>query len=954
MIVQDGMRGRVYERTQHANGRLSVWNSRAVVVDKEENTKPTDEPRITFDYSKVKEDMPGSYLELMSKVHDYLSDPRHKTFFQADIKHGYFSVVLHPEDRHLFAFTIPGIGQLQPTRMPQGSKSAGFTMSELINITLGPIPEPMPEPSLMHSESPGPPPVVFYVDDIFCGHEDFESQFTFLRDHFFPRIKWARLTLSFRKFRLFVDKVKALGVEHYVGGKLHVLSSRVETIAKWPEPKNAKSVRGFLGAIGITRRWVKNFTEIARPLNRLTGNVLWRWTQSEQLSFEILRIKCATKVAMHGIDWSLVVHVYTDASGFAGGLVITQFQMVEGSKKPVEVPIIYDALTFSITKRKYQTYKRELCAMVKFTSKFQYLLRTPDHQAIIHTDHKPLVHFLDSSLHDGIYGHWAAKLRGLNIKIVHIKGSRNIIADGLSRTIFFKEDCGEDDTVHLALDNLHREGAQWIWKDGKDRFEAFLKGLTDDEQTEVVSKGSLNNISVFALQSSMSWREAYESSAWFMAVYHYIITGDLPTPTPARFLRKCLDYRMDKDSRLWVHRGEFHLLCIPESKVSQTLYEAHDNSGHWAKAGTILKLRGSVYWPSQSTDMERYIAGCLQCAHHAPAQRSQLLCPIVTHRPFQLLAMDFIGPMKKATLSGFEYILHIMDYFSRYSMTYSSLAANAPDVIRALEDLFTRFTKPSAFFLDRGQHFENKVLEKYMDKQGVKLVFGPSGSSKSFGLIEQGNRILEDVLRKTSSSSSTWDEVLPKATWEINSRVISHLRYSPINILLGITSSPPLSMMVGDSNISEASFAQWVRSIEEPIDHSRSVQSHLLDLEALREEVSLSNREEKAKMADRYNRGVRPQELTTGDLVLLHQKGSAKLEARWRGPFIIACAGDHASFHIQQINGRRIKRTFHGDDLRIFQPRVGHLRIPDEPVYPTHQTIRQPQKKKGVSVDKTE
>ena len=265
-LVQDGMLSGIYERTQHANGELLAWNAQAIIVDKEENPKPTDEPQITLDYSKVKEDIPGSYLELMSKVHNYLSDPRHGTFFQADIRHRYFSIVLHLEDRYLFAFTIPGIGQLQPTQMPQGSCLAGFTMSELMNITLGPILEPNSEPSLMHGEPSEPALIAFYMDDLFSGHPDFESQFAFLRDHFFPRIKWAKLTLSFRKFRLFVDHIKALGVEYHVGGRIHVLDSRVKAIAKWPEPTSVKGVRGFLEALGITCRWVKNFSELARPL----------------------------------------------------------------------------------------------------------------------------------------------------------------------------------------------------------------------------------------------------------------------------------------------------------------------------------------------------------------------------------------------------------------------------------------------------------------------------------------------------------------------------------------------------------------------------------------------------------------------------------------------------------------------------------------------------------------
>ena len=69
-------------------------------------------------------------------------------------------------------------------------------------------------------------------------------------------------------------------------------------ISKWPVPADATGVREFLGAIGITRRWIKNFTELVRLLTRLTGKVEWRWQGSEQLSYEILKFKCTARVSM--------------------------------------------------------------------------------------------------------------------------------------------------------------------------------------------------------------------------------------------------------------------------------------------------------------------------------------------------------------------------------------------------------------------------------------------------------------------------------------------------------------------------------------------------------------------------------------------------------------------------------------------------------------------------------
>ena len=87
------------------------------MVDKVEDPKPEDESRMIFDYSRVNEDLPGSYLELSSKVHDYLSNLKYGCLFMADLKYAYLIISLHREDRHYFAFIIAGIGQCQPIRM---------------------------------------------------------------------------------------------------------------------------------------------------------------------------------------------------------------------------------------------------------------------------------------------------------------------------------------------------------------------------------------------------------------------------------------------------------------------------------------------------------------------------------------------------------------------------------------------------------------------------------------------------------------------------------------------------------------------------------------------------------------------------------------------------------------------------------------------------------------------
>ena len=591
-------------------------------------------------------------------------------------------------------------------------------------------------------------------------------------------------------------------------------------ITQWLISKDAIRVQSFLGGIGIIRRWVKNFAEIAHPLSQLTENHSWQWTESELLFFEILWIKCVTRVAVHSIDWSLVIHLYTDTSEYAGDLVITQYQLIDGNLRSVEVPIIYDSFMFLIAERKYHTYKWELCAMVKFAFKYYYLLQNLNQEAIIHTDHKPLVHFLESSLHDGIYSHWAAKLRELYIKILHIKRKRNTVADDLSHIIFHWEDCLADDTVQSIQNHLNCRGFKWVWKNDKNSFNTFLKNLSELEKTEVIENESLHSLSVFALEGSVFWDTDYLRSEWFGQTYQYLYIGNLSDNLSAPFLRKCLNYCLNEEAWLWVTRRGLNLLCVSETKVAAVLQKTHDHSDHWGKENIILKLRELVYWPSQSTDMKKYIQRCLSCAWHYSAQRFQLLHPIVTHHPFQLMVMNFIEPLQRSTSAGQKYILHIINYFSCYSVTYPSQTADASDIIKALNNLFHHFSKPDVFYIDRGQHFENQLMEDYFKEQEILLKFESSRASKAFRLIKYDNCILENVLWKTASSSRMWVETLIKTTQKVNTQIILHLHHSLTQILFSILSKSPLTRIVREDQLSEVNLLAWISSIEDSNEHS--------------------------------------------------------------------------------------------------------------------------------------
>ena len=106
--------------------------------------------------------------------------------------------------------------------------------------------------------------------------------------------------------------------------RIEIEKKKIDGVLNWPEPKNVKDIRKFLGLTNYYRRFIKDFAWVARPMNMLTRkNVKWQWGKEQQKAFNKLKGIFTTRPVLAASDLDKEFRIEADASNYATGGVLS-------------------------------------------------------------------------------------------------------------------------------------------------------------------------------------------------------------------------------------------------------------------------------------------------------------------------------------------------------------------------------------------------------------------------------------------------------------------------------------------------------------------------------------------------------------------------------------------------------------------------------------------------------
>ena len=692
----------------------SPWNSRPLMVRKKDGSY-----RMAIDYRQLnKETVRDLYpMPTDTEVAAHLVGAKFYTVM--DMVSGYHQILIDELSRDLTAFGT-GHMQFRFRVMPFGLTNAPAKFNRWMDTVMKGL------------KGRG---VVVFMDDILVYSETVDGHLSTLRK-VFTRMRQHSAHFKAKKCDFMRDRIDFIG--HTFSSKgVEPSSLKTESIRLFPRPTDVTELRRFLGLVGYYRKFIKNFSAVAKPLTEMTKtekarSVRGPWPPDAMTSFDALRNALATAPILAHPSWDRPFEVHTDASDV--GLSGILHQRDDEGRERV---IAYASRGLHGSEPGYLPYERELLAIAWALDHFRFYIRGS--KTIVKTDCGALPGLVKKEPANSRVFRWLLRMAEFDYEVAHRSGKSNPHADALSRKPT-ESSVGDRADADCGI--------------------RPVLAIEEDEADETV--------------------QPTEPDPCTFAGPHNFQGEPLPTSEEMKRLQDC-----DKDLQTRALKGEYgrgnqdvlvksfvnptgglsQRVVVPEAARLRVLYHYHGApiTAHVGTGKCVAALKRRFWWKGMGQDARRWIRSCLLCAKRKRTRHVGRgpLGSIVKGLPMRTVYIDIVGPLPQ-TDRGNVWILTMVDSFTRFPIAIALPNRQSTTVARAIfEHLICMFGLPRVIFSDRAKEF-GATLRAVCLKLGISKIETTGYQPQANGQVERFHRFLNETLTVLADTKvKRWEEYLP-------------------------------------------------------------------------------------------------------------------------------------------------------------------------------------------------
>ena len=852
----------------------SPWSSPIVLVRKKDGSV-----RFCVDFRKlnnvtVKDAFP---IPRIDDMFDHLSEAQ--CYTTIDFKSGYFQVALDPKDRSKTAFSTRD-QHYQFTVLPQGVTNGPPAFQRIVSGILGPT-------RWRHS--------LAYLDDVIIYSQTFNEHLVHLED-ILNRLNIANFRLNVEKCHIAVKSINYLG-HHIEAGTIRPNSDNIRALWETPRPTTAKEAFRFVKAAEYYRKFIPKFSLIAQPLHSYAPTTTEQRTKKSQSArielsdeaihaFEELKRILTHDLILNIPDKQLPFKIQTDASKAGVGAVLMQ------TYPNGDLPIAYISKKFSSTQMNWPATEQECYAIIYAIEKWhKYLDGRP---FVIETDHKPLLPFNMKQQLNSKCERWRLRLQQYQFTIRYIKGKHNTMADYLSRSPVDDAFSDEDDygpTKSQATQTEERITASLVTS-----VVTRAKGKQQQQDKRNESPGDFRSCEKQPSERNVVQRSDHSCATQTQLENDHTIDNQIVPFTYEKLkelqhedeqvkqimanIEKHDDYFIQDD--LLMKKSSPPVPFVPRGRIRADIIKIyHDtpaNGAHFGRNKTIEKIQRRYFWPKMIVDIRNHLKTCLPCLqnNHQRQKPPGFLKPIKPPEGiWQLLTMDFHGPITPSTKNGNKYIIALTDALSKFVITKAVRDCTAATAAHFLVDeVILKYGTPKSILTDNGTHFTASMMTELFKRIGVTHLYSTPYHPMTNGQVERYNATMDAKIAALSNDKRTnWDEQLPFVTFNYNTSIHTTTGQIPFEMIYGRAPVLPFDQQ-----------RPLVNLIEDP-KHVDKLKQYLAELTSIARNNIVRHQH---KYKERYDRHRKNPTYNVNDLVLVKVLNRRnKLDARYEGPYRI-------------------------------------------------------------------
>ena len=461
----------------------------------------------------------------------------------------YHAVHMEDDDREKTAFACHR-GTFHFKRLAFGLCNAPATFSRLVMKALSGLDKRYYAP---------------FLDDVAVFSHSMEEHM----EHLFQVLNAQRkagLTLQPAKCQLFQDKIHFLG--HLISEKgVQTSPSFIEVIRDWPLPNTIKELRTFLGKTGYYRKFIKDYSKIASPLQSfitketsVKKNTPVVHSEKSIRAFKILIDKLISAPILAFADFNSKEPFILDTDwskdpGAIGGVLLQR-------QNGVERVICYGAKKLTTAESNYSSNKGELLAALHFMKLWKFFLWP--NKFILRTDHRALKWIHSMEQPPSLLIRWMETLASFDFEVEFRKGTAHGNADALSR-----------------IQHVDTDGKTLVVQELTDGREDLIAHATENEKTVPNDDDIVNN---------NDYAANLANDSTLSSVKTWIADNDIPTKTKLKGKGTDIARYHEVAKLLFLQNGQIFLkwktvtnttcdrLCVPKPMQRQLVTKFHNQA----------------------------------------------------------------------------------------------------------------------------------------------------------------------------------------------------------------------------------------------------------------------------------------------------------------------------------------------------------------------------------------